>query len=116
MAGLADCQTAENEGVAVRLSQFFGLTDTAAHPLDARRQYDFSPQGVDNFLPLQTHRIGQHGQNETQALDGGGHGQTDARIAARRFDDDRVLGDLPGLDPSSIMATATRSRGRCPKD
>ena len=34
-----------------------------------------------------------------QSLHGRCHGKTDAGITARRFDDDRILIDLPGLYP-----------------
>ena len=78
-----------NERARILGLQLQRLFNGAFHALRAFRQDDFRAIGLGQFAAFNTHRLG-HRQNQMIALHGRHEGQTDARVAACRFDDQRA--------------------------
>src|SRR5262245_22081570 len=89
----------------------FRLGDRAVHALLARREHDLGAERLQQPAALEAHCLG-HGDNKAVTLGGTGEGQTDAGVAAGRFDDGGVLVDLAlafgGLDHADADAVLDR--------
>ena len=75
--------------------QVVGELDGSIRTHVGGRELEIRTHGFQNLFSLLAHGFGHH-QQDAIALDGGHKRQSDARVAARRLQDDLVLGQLPG--------------------
>ena len=83
-----------DQAAGMFVAQRLGAADCAGHALGAGGQDQFRPVSRQKTAALDAHRLG-HRENETVPLQRRRQGQTDARVAAGRLNDQR-----PGLQPA----------------